>query len=652
MVWHGAPSPMRLRRTRSLPRGLTDDAALFDSAQHRDQAAMVRLLERRRKAAGLTRLDIIGSDGRLLASSAGLAADTPMLDTTNLRNRLQVSVWLRGLQLAPDGTLLLVMTSNFPGGEFISAAVTVTPVLDAMAREGDRALYIVDRAGTLRQSTDPAKWPQVAVALGRRSNHAAMIAEGAQTYTAVSTPLSDLAGSEVGTLVAVSDVTGAAQRQQLVVLLTGSLAVLVFAALLFTLYGLARDALDPLGETTAVIRALAAGDASASLDGADRKDEVGAIAEALAVFRRDMVTLARNKTRESLRQAQQRALIRREMTILAGMLDADEQEALLGDLRGTLASAEEGAALADAFKRMAARVVAQHARLAALLAERSRDLEIVRNALAERAQLSRLRQELEVARHLQLSSLPRVFPPFPGRMEFDLFAAMEPAKEVGGDFYDFALVGGDRLAVMIGDAAGKGVSAAMFIAMARSILRSAIVRGASPGQALALANSTLAVENHTMMFATAFVGVLDLGTGWFTYANAGHNPPYLVTAGDVQGIRGAAGIALGIMEDAEYEDHDVQVAAGATVVLFTDGVTEANDPDGAMFGEPSLEASLAALGQSPPEQGVAAIQRAVQNFARDAEQADDITVLALRWHGPIAAPAALTSERLSVRPEI
>ena len=143
---------------------------------------------------------------------------------------------------------------------------------------------------------------------------------------------------------------------------------------------------------------MAAGDASASLDGADRKDEVGAIAEALAVFRRDIVTLARNKTRESLRQAQQRALIRREMTILAGMLDADEREALLGDLRGTLASAEEGAALADAFKRMAARVVAQHARLGALLAERSRDLEIVRNALAERAQLSRLRQELEVAR--------------------------------------------------------------------------------------------------------------------------------------------------------------------------------------------------------------------------------------------------------------
>ena len=100
-----------------------------------------------------------------------------------------------------------------------------------------------------------------------------------------------------------------------------------------------------------------------------------------------------------------------------------------------------------------------------------------------------------------------------------------------------------------------------------------------------------------MMFATAFVGVLDLTTGWFTYANAGHNPPYLVTAGEVQAIRGNAGIALGIMEDAEYDDHDLQVAQGAAIVLFTDGVTEAIDPDEAMFGEAALEASLAALGQ-------------------------------------------------------
>ena len=168
-----------------------------------------------------------------------------MLDTTNLRNRLQASPWLRGLQLAPDGTLLLVMNSAFPGGQFISAAVTAAPVLEAMAREGDRALYIVDRAGTLRLSTNAAKWPQVAAALGRRMHEAATIIEGAQTFTAVSTPLTDLAGSEVGTLVAVSDVTGAAQRQQLVVLLTGSLAVLVFATLLFTLYGMVKGCARP-----------------------------------------------------------------------------------------------------------------------------------------------------------------------------------------------------------------------------------------------------------------------------------------------------------------------------------------------------------------------------------------------------------------------
>ncbi len=632
---------------------LADDAADFDASHSPDNAVAIRLLEQRRKEAGLTRLDLIGDDGRLLASSAGLAADAPLLDTANLRNRLQTLSWLRGLAVGPDGSFQLVMTSAFPGGRFVSAAVSAAPVMRAMARGGTRSLFIMDRRGTLRLSTNPADWPEIARALGQRGNRSALITRGTSTFAAVSTPLIDLAGSYIGTLIAVDDVTEATQRQELVGLLMGSVTVMVFALLLFALYGFAKDALDPLGEITLVIRAMAAGDANVSIDGAERKDEIGAIAAALEVFRRDIVTLARNKTRETLRQAQQQALIRREMTILASMLEADEREALLGDLRGTLASAEEGVALAEAFKRMAARVVAQHARLGALLAERSRDLEVVREALSERAHLTRLRQELEVARHLQLSSLPRIFPPFPDRTEFELFAAMEPAKEVGGDFYDFALVGGDRLALMIGDASGKGVSAAMFMAMGRSILRSAIVRGASPGQALALANSTLAVENHTMMFATAFIGILDLRTGWLTYASAGHNPPYVVIAGQPPlAINGSPGIALGILEDAEYDDSDVQLPQGASVVLFTDGVTEANDPEGGMFGEESLEAELAKLRLEGPEQGVARIQQALRIFARGAEQADDITVLAARWLGAAPVKADVLAKRLPVQPEI
>jgi sigma-B regulation protein RsbU (phosphoserine phosphatase) len=315
------------------------------------------------------------------------------------------------------------------------------------------------------------------------------------------------------------------------------------------------------------------------------------------------------------------------------------------------ASAEGGTALAAGFKSMAARVVAQHGKLAGLLADRTKDLEVVRQALAERAQLSRLRQELEVARNLQLSSLPQVFPPFPDRTDFEIYAAMEPAKEVGGDFYDFALVGGDRLAIMIGDASGKGVSAAMFIAIARSIIRSAIVRGASPAQAIALANSALAVENHTMMFATVFVGILDLSTGWLTYANGGHNPPYLVSeATGVRALGGITGIALGIMEDAEYDDEEVLVPEAASLVLFTDGVTEANAADDSMFGEAQLEDALARLASAGPEVTVAAIQQAVRRFADGVEQADDITVLSARFLGPVTQGGRVIPERAADQP--
>jgi sigma-B regulation protein RsbU (phosphoserine phosphatase) len=218
---------------------------------------------------------------------------------------------------------------------------------------------------------------------------------------------------------------------------------------------------------------------------------------------------------------------------------------------------------------------------------------------------------------------------------------MEPAKEVGGDFYDFALLDGDRLAVMIGDASGKGVSAAMFIAMGRSILRSAIVRGASPAQALAVANSTLAVENHTMMFATVFVAILDLRTGWLTYASAGHNPPYIMTqAGTISMLGGMAGIALGIVEDCIYDDEEQLVHPGSSLVLFTDGVTEANAPDKSMFEEERLEAALAGLTKVGPEATVAAILAAVQQFAAGEEQADDITVLSARYLGPVQTPTA------------
>lgn len=623
---------------------MTADPALLQAMSLDDVAATGRLLAAAQARSGAYRIDLLARQDRLFASSAGLAAEAPLIDTSNLATRLQHDPWLVGLESTPDGQALLVVTTAFPGGRALSVATSVAAMLKPLERDANRKLFLIDRGGALLLSTSQADWPALSVALNRRDGGMQLEREG-HRFDAVSTPLLNTAGLEIGTLVSMRDVTVAAQRRMLVLLVTGGATLLVFMVLLLALYGFIKGALDPLAEITRVIRAMAGGDTMVSAEMPKTRDEVGDIASAVEVFRRDIVALARTKLTGTLRQAQQQALIRSEMARLAGMLEASEREDLLADLREFEASAGDGAALAEGFRRMAARVTAQHRKLADMLAERTRDLDTVRQALAERAQLSRLRQELEVARHLQLSSLPQVFPPFPHRRDFEVFAAMEPAKEVGGDFYDFALLDGDRLAVMIGDASGKGVSAAMFIAMGRSILRSAIVRGASPGQALAVANSTLAVENHTMMFATVFVAILDLRTGCLTYASAGHNPPYLVTLADgVTALGGSSGIALGILEDASYEDEEQLVPVGGSLVLFTDGVTEANAPDMSMFEEDRLEAALAGLAQAGPDETVATILRAVRGFAAGAEQADDITVLSARYLGPVqAAPALVVS---------
>ena len=625
------------------------DPALAAAMAQGDPAAVSRAL----RTAGqpwpggdqaLQRLDVITADGRLVASSAGLAAEAPMVNTRGSGARTVQSRWVVSVEDDPTGALFLVVTSAMPNGNLLAVSTALEPALRAFDEAGAgtalRSVFLIGHHSELLHATDPTAWPAVAAAHAKDGSFPLVLERDGHILDAVSAPLLNLAGTQVATLMVLSDATAASQRRSLILLLTGSAAAAVFAALLLGLYGFARVALEPLAEMARVIRAMAAGDAMAVADLPERRDEVGALARAVEVFRRDILALARVRIADTLRRAQQQALIRQEMQSLSAVLEEAERESLLAELQTIEATGgeQDGTALAAAFRQMAARVTAQHARLADLLAQRTRDLDVVRDALTERAQLFRLREELDVARRLQMGSLPAVFPPFPERTEFDLFAAMVPAKEVGGDFYDFALLG-DRLVLMIGDASGKGVSGAIFVATTRVLLRSAMVHGASPAQALATANVTLAVDNPTMMFTTAFIAVLDLATGLLTYANAGHNPPYLsapgsASSGGLQTLAGSDGIALGVLDEAEYEDATLHVAAGASLVLFTDGVTEANRPDYALYGETRLEDVLQGLELESPEDLVAGIQDAVQRFADGEEQADDITVLVARFRGP------------------
>ena len=255
--------------------------------------------------------------------------------------------------------------------------------------------------------------------------------------------------------------------------------------------------------------------------------------------------------------------------------------------------------------------------------------------LVEVEQAERLRaQELEHAAQIQQSILPHQFPPFPDRKDFELHAAMVPAKEVGGDFFDFFLLDAQHLGFVIGDVSGKGVPAALFMAVSRTLIRATAQHGISPGECLAYVNSSLCIQSDSGMYTTALYGILDTRTGELTFGIGGHNRPYVLSAdGKWRLLAGDSGPIVGIIEGFTFDTHTDRLAPGDTLVLYTDGVTEARDTSDGFFGEKRLEQHLAQDGGHSAEQIVAGIHAAVQEYSAGRAQADDITVLALRFLG-------------------
>ena len=255
--------------------------------------------------------------------------------------------------------------------------------------------------------------------------------------------------------------------------------------------------------------------------------------------------------------------------------------------------------------------------------------------LAELEQAEKLRaQEMKHAAMIQRSIIPSNFPPFPDRREFQLHAHMTPARGVGGDLFDFFLLDENHLAFAVGDVSGKGVPAALFMAVARTLLRATAPHQQSPSDCLTYMNASLNKENTSGMFVTFFYGVLDTRTGELQFANAGHNPPYIFSPdGTFRLLEGNGGPMLGLFPGLTYETSLAKFAPGEGVLVFTDGVTEAKDTAEEFFNDERLEEYLRAHSSQPAEQLVNGLHQKVQEFAKGAPQADDITALALRYLG-------------------
>ena len=247
---------------------------------------------------------------------------------------------------------------------------------------------------------------------------------------------------------------------------------------------------------------------------------------------------------------------------------------------------------------------------------------------------ARIDAELEFAKNIQASALPNVFPAFPKRKDIDIYATMDPAKEVGGDFYDFYMTEGEKLHFLVADVSGKGIPAAMFMMRAKTELKSLTEAGMSLADVFTIGNGALCEGNDAGMFVTAWQGSIDLDTGLVTYVNAGHNPPLVRHGkGNFEYVRARCGFVLAGMDGVRYKTQEIQLQPGDTLCLYTDGVTEAQNRAGELFGEKRLLNAVNSVEFTSMEQLCATVKQSVETFVGDAPQFDDLTLVAFRFIG-------------------
>ena len=251
------------------------------------------------------------------------------------------------------------------------------------------------------------------------------------------------------------------------------------------------------------------------------------------------------------------------------------------------------------------------------------------------AEKERIGTELALARRIQADMLPNIFPPFPERSDFDIYASMDPAKEVGGDFYDFFLIDETHLGIVMADVSGKGVPAALFMMVSKILVQNYAMTGISPAEVLKAVNDQICSNNREEMFVTVWLGVLDTETGRITAANAGHEYPVVLQAGgQFELIKDKHGLVIGAMDGVRYKEYELTLRPGSKLFLYTDGVPEATNAQNELFGTERMLAALNIEPEASPETILKNVQSAVEDFVKEAEQFDDLTMLCIRLNGP------------------
>lgn len=587
-------------------------------------------------------LQLIDAQGQVVYASSAMAEPPPLLDVSTVAAVLSGATPAGLRQLSGD-QFRTVIASQFVDW---NGALTVLAIgsdarrpLLTFARAMNAEAYLVGTRGRLVEGTDFALWRDLGIALPQRIGTVQQAALADRLYAVTAIPVADLSAGSAGLLVALQDATDSLSALERTTKLT--LFVMAAVALLTVggLYFYLRYSLAPLVRAVGILRAFSRGDTSVSL-AARGDDEIGQIGAAISKLRTSLSAVDEARRQRELQRRRQERFVRKQMEALAETLEPGARDEVLSDLGRIVAATKGGSEqqepgdaltrlirdddqlgpIAAVLQQMSARVVEQHRRLSELVAR-------LREALVRETQLASLQQELAIARDLQHSVLPA---DMADRPTYTIKGVMESAQEVGGDFYDFFERADGKLAFVIADVSGKGVPAAFFMAIARTLLKAIALFENDPAACVRQLNDLLVVDNERMMFVTLVFGIFDPETGRVDFVNAGHLPPLRVAASAAEFIEAPGDIAVAVAEDMEYSTQSIELAPGEALVLYTDGVTEAFNAAEEQFGEARLLTSLEGIGRKDSAALADGILATVKAFEVGVDQSDDITLLVVQ----------------------
>ena len=626
---------------------VTEDNELADGLKSADIAAVIeagdRILADIKNRRLADRLEVSGPDSKVIYSSENSLFPSHMVDPQRHALDFQSGKRLRGIGNDRDRNVGISLFLPLKSGEKIIGSATISTEIDQALLSFKQAvgaeILLVNRRNRLLYGTDLHLWDQIYAdgTLDLTKSQQQKAVED-KNYSISSIPFEADLSNLAAYLVLVNDVTEEFARQKFLrYFLYGGLIGLVLLCV-GGLYLYLRQTLAPLGRDVEVLNALSLGDTHVEAEQSENRDEVSQMAGAINALRQEMLAFARmRRSREKQRQRQER-FIRNEMGQLVTTLDGKAKTELSRELKRIDLRLEERAnsalgpnqqdedvtssdslgLMAQAFNSLSSRIRTQHKDMQQMIAE-------LREALSTKTAYLSLQRELEIGQRVQLSSLPE---DYPDTQHISLSGSMIPAKEVGGDFYDFFDLDSDRVAVVIADVSGKGVPAALFMATSKTTIRAAARTATDPGECLAVVNDLLIENNLEELFVTVFLAFYNKKTGEFVYANGGHNEPVLIRKGKGEFTKTTNGMALAVFDDIAYETCKIRLQTGDTLLFYTDGVTEAFNRKNEAYGNDRLKKFASSRG---PRSGdmVSGLIKDVEKFGNGAEQADDITIVCL-----------------------